>query len=362
LAGLIAAALVLAADVIGFRVLSPWRFIGRHADHWFYGELADDRIEIESIARRRSKPRVLLMGTSRMAQAWEPRRIDPPVPDAIRVFSIKHTQVYPPVIRAVADELRDTAPEVVLLGISEVDTHRVVDLGNRTAFPSARLYFEAARDLGPGWLFQERQGLYRYLLGDLVVGYDQRKIIGKMGLEKLRRFKTDRPARGAASFPDTEQERDVVERLERAGTYQPGEAGLKRALRFQVEEMSELSAGPHANAQMAFVRRAVETFRAGGSEVILFELPVSPAAADLFDGGLRAEFLSFAETLEAELGARLVPLEAHRPFRTRDFTDLTHLEPRRAAETTEAMLEAIVDALPCCVPQRGGACGARPTC
>ena len=66
-----------------------------------------------------------------------------------------------------------------------------------------------------------------------------------------------------------------------------------------------------------------------------------PAAQDYYDTARREEFVRFATGLEAELGARFVPLSAQEPLAESDFYDLIHVTRAGAAKVTRAILAGL---------------------
>jgi len=105
--------------------------------------------------------------------------------------------------------------------------------------------------------------------------------------------------------------------------------------------MREITPGKHVAVQMHLYRRALEVLREAGLEVVLVEGVLHPAARDLYDPGLRQEFVAFARRLEAELGVRFIPHEQMPRFAESDFYDLIHTTRRGAAKITRAMVRGL---------------------
>ena len=111
--------------------------------------------------------------------------------------------------------------------------------------------------------------------------------------------------------------------------------------RIQAGTMQEITAGAHVAVQMHLYRRALEVLREAGLEVVLVEGVLHPAARDLYDTGLRQEFVAFARRLEADLGVRFIPLEQMPRFAESDFYDLIHTTRRGAAKITRPMVRGL---------------------
>lgn len=341
-AGLLALLLVLAIDGLVFRASSPWRWLSKQIEHGFYQGVVSDRLIIELLGRRREGKRYsVLMGTSRMQKAWQPHLLEPGKPEWLIVKSLAHARIFPAEMRAAAEEMRDRAPDVVVLGISEAETHVPMMLDRRTSFPGAFLYLEAARHLGMGWLFEKRDGLYRGALAGLVASYRHRDVLGNAGLDRLRRFPSDpEPIEPRVLDP---VEAEVLAEFNRgADNEHPIETDMRK-FRRHMAQIQAITAGPHVDAQREFLRRAVEIFRDAGSEVVILELPLHPSTRRLYDSELRADFLALAAELERDLAARVIRLEDQPGFERSDFWDLIHVGPEGEKKLTQTILTAILE-------------------
>jgi hypothetical protein len=334
--------LVLAVDGLAFRACSPWPALSDSMEHWYYKSTIRDRLALEALAKDRNKKRhAVLLGTSRMKAAWRPKQLDLSLPDTLKVIRLAHARVFPPEIRAAAEALRDRAPDVVVLGLSEVDTHTPVRLDQRTTFPNSKVYFEAARHLGIRWLLAKRESLYRTLLGNVVRSYRHRDLLGEAGLDRLRRFPgTTVPSALPALDP---VQAGVLAELEDVGTDVPADRERTRKLHEQILSLSGLRAGPHSAANLDFLRRSVEILREAGSDVVIIELPVHPAAQRLYDPRLRGEFLTLTTELEDNFAVRVIRLEDQDTFDASDFVDLTHVGAGGTEMTTHTILSTMLD-------------------
>jgi hypothetical protein len=110
--------------------------------------------------------------------------------------------------------------------------------------------------------------------------------------------------------------------------------------------VAEITPGEHAELKRAFITRTVELLRAEGVEVIVVEGPLHPAAAGLYDIGLREDFLAFMQRLTREHGLRFTPLEELPHFEARDFKDLLHVRASGTIKLTSAILRALHPVLP----------------
>lgn len=342
-AGAIAVVLLLAIDVLSFRIFSPWRAFDGRLDGWYHEDKLRDRLAIDALGRDAAKrTRAIVMGTSRMQQAWRPRLLDAPLPDDLEVFELAHARIYPTELRAAAAVMRDRAPDVVVLGVSELDTHVPVMLDRRTSYPDATLYVEAARHLGAGWLFDNRREFYRVVVGGAVAAYRHRGLLGDAGLDRLRRFDLPNPPLEPVTLTPLEEE--IAAEFEARDTNPRRHKWRMNHVVRQVRLVGRVARGPHADAQQQFLVRAVETFRSAGSRVVIFELPLYPSARKLYDAEFRADFLALVAGLEVDPGVRVIRLEDQPEYERSDFKDITHVGSQGAAKTSRVILDAILDA------------------
>ena len=96
--------------------------------------------------------------------------------------------------------------------------------------------------------------------------------------------------------------------------------------------------------QQALLRRVVAELRDAGSEVVSGQVLMRPAAQDYDDPARGEEFLRFAASLEAELGARFVPASALEPLAESDYYDLIHVNHAGAAKVTRGILAGLARA------------------
>ncbi len=239
--------------------------------------------------------------------------------------------------RSLIEELVDAKPDVVVLPISEFDTHRPVRIepvsGRATANMGAIV--DLVRAGGPEFAWTNRSTLLRLLAASSFRTYRFRELLGLAGVHDLRRFPRegyDERAKGVGlltgpdsiAFWDGEELPVSEERLEAiAREFQGPLAPTVRTL--QIPMVREITAGTHAPIQSHLIRRGVERLQEAGIEVVIVETPLHPATRELYDSGLRAEFLELANGLDEMPGVTFLSLDEVGPFGAEDFGDVLHL-------------------------------------
>jgi hypothetical protein len=111
--------------------------------------------------------------------------------------------------------------------------------------------------------------------------------------------------------------------------------------RMQAGTIGETTRGPHVAVQQTLIRRSVERLRAAGVRVAIVEAPLHPAAVDLYDSALRAEFMAFMRALQAEFEIAFLPLEELEGYAESDFSDLVHVGPEGVPKLTRSLIAGL---------------------
>jgi len=297
------------------------------------------------VGRAEGVPRVFLVGSSQADSAFAPPAARPVDGPPLAFAKLAHAGIGPFEIRSLVDEVLAYRPAAVVLLLSEFDTHRPLYLRPGASFGSLSAVVDLVIEAGAPFAVAQRNALYRLTVAGLLNGYRYRDVLGRAGLDRLRRFELDvrlpgRPAPESdavlAGAPSTLLSPAEVDRL-------LGQVAALPRLRSVAEanQIHSITRGEHARVQMGLLRRAVRILRAAGTQVVVVEGPLHPAATALYDTSIRSDFLAFARSLAAEEGVCFVPLEATEPFGPGDFWDLTHVHPAGAQRITQAALAAV---------------------
>ena len=73
----------------------------------------------------------------------------------------------------------------------------------------------------------------------------------------------------------------------------------------------------------------------------MIEGPLHPRAGEIYEAGLRRDFLAFMERMTRDYDVRFVPLEELPAFEERDFKDMLHTRGRGPAKLTGAVVGAL---------------------
>jgi hypothetical protein len=346
-AGLLALALLLGADRLLFGLPGPW--------HWLLvddpNSAAGTRLELrELVASPRARPRVIVVGTSRVIDGFDRALAQERMPE-VAFAKLGNPRFEPFALRALVPDLVAAGADAVCLIASEQDTHRPLRLEPVPGSSAASLgaLVDLLRVTDWRFAFENRTALYRLAGTSALRLYRFRPEVLFTGLGELRRFSLDERIADVRAKQDPF--RPVA--LWGAAHHAVAPAALRTTFdlfpprmdpfqaRVQAGVVQEITAGPHVAVQKALYRRAVEELRRAGVEVVIVQGTMHPAARDLYDTRLAGDFLTFARELALEHGVRFLSLAELPRFAESDFYDLVHTNRRGAAKITRAMLRGL---------------------
>lgn len=351
-AGLLALLALLALDRTAFGLHGTWAALAARDP---FGLAPAQLALLDAREQEPERPRVLVVGPSRVVDGFAARAAAAQLP-GLEIVKVAHPRFDPFVIRALVPELLRARPTAVVFVWSELDTHRPLRLEPVPGSSAASL--SAVWDLvrATGWEFavENRRSLYRLVATSALEGYRYRTALFQAGLDEQRRFALDgrlKPRRalpkifgevvysGAAANPVSPRER-------RALLAAFGPDADPRFVDLSIDFVAEITRGRHVALQRFFVARTVELLREHGVEVLVVEGPLHPRAAEIYDAGLRRDFLDFMARLEREQGLHFMPLEELPAFEPGDFKDLLHTHGQGTRKLTQGVVEALRRALP----------------
>lgn len=355
---LLAAAVVVAADALLLGASGPWPSIQarlREASFLERGVVAD-RVALRALAEPAeddARPLAFVVGSSRIYEGFQPQRLQKRGPLPLHFVKLAHVQMTPFEIRSAVPEMLDHAPALVVIGLSEFDTHDAVELLPETSFVS----FAAIGDVVAGGslrgTFRRRHELYRAALARVLGLYHYRRVLGDIGLDRWHTFGP------IAAVP--EEERSFFsgyrnEDLGRSATSR--DAGRveeqfdsrfperpQDAHREQVDTASRIGRGEDASIQQRLVERSVSQLRRAGVEVLVVELPLYPGLQRVYDASTRVDFLDFMAGLEETQGIRFVSLDAQPRYLEGDFDDPIHLGTLGSIKLTRVIVVSSIRTL-----------------
>lgn len=337
-AGLLAVVAFVALDHASLGDSGPWEYL-RDAmrGRWRHLEAGtvSDRIELRDARRAPAgKPRVAVLGSSRADEAFDPTTLPPGAVDRTHYARLTHAFVDPLVMRSFVGELCASSFDVVVLVLSEFDTHVARRLIPPALGDDGGALVDLIRLSDPLESWRRRAVLQRIALGTWLRSYRYRRVLGHALFDAWRHFPLEspevrgvgagRPVPAGALLQDDEEFAAVVEEVARR---------LPRRIDPSIyASLRTLSRGSHATLQEELVRRTTASLVRCGSSVVLFEAPLHPLASRFFDPGLREDFLALAQQLATHERVRFVPLEETAPYDADAFSDLTHLRRRSSAQ------------------------------
>jgi hypothetical protein len=363
-AGLLALALLLAGDRFAFAQRALWEAVSERDP---FGVASARLALLEARGAPPGAPRLFVVGPSRVVDGFSAPAARAALPGAL-VAKLAHPRFDPFVVRCLVPEILEARPAVVAFVWSELDTHRPLRLEPVPGSSAASLAAVGELVELAGWRFavEHRTSLYRLAGTSALEVYRHRHAFLQAGLDDLRHFaleprlaprralprifgeivywgpQPERVSTLLGPWPDHVSTRPTPVSTELRsrilGAFGPG--ADRRFVDLSIDFVAELQAGDHVRLQRAFIERSVALLRAAGSQVVLVEGPVHPLAGEIYDTGLRAEFLAFAEGLVRDHGVHLVPLERMPRFAPSDFKDLFHTRGAGTAKLTHAITRA----------------------
>jgi len=375
LGALLASGIVLAVDRVGLGDLGPWEALraGLSGEPLETG-IVEDRLEM--------RPALL-----------PPDELAGDLPGA-GIVRLTHPGITPLVLRTSAEGLVASDPALVVLLVSEFDTHHPLILVPAASFGSFPAVLDLLAATGPAWGFAHRVEIERLALASLLRAYRWRTVLRAGGLDRCVGFPCLDPRyvrridltwfggrpqfrpewQGVVMRLDPAERAALFEELERRGD--PGEEGggadrfgrpdwtrepdpwitdeafeerisaldarFGRVLPYTVyAHLRDLALRDYAGVQKRLVERTVEVLRGAGIEVLLVDGPVHPEGEAFFDPAVRRDFLAFVERLRREHGVRFLSLADDAPFGAHEFRDLSHLNVTGARRLTRAVLEEV---------------------
>jgi hypothetical protein len=354
-AALLALAVVLLLDRSVFQSQAVWTWLDSRllSSHLLEQGLTQDRIALLDVQDGNDAPRIVLVGSSRMNRGFRPDEMPSDSIPRAHFIKLAHPQFFPFEMRSATDDILAASPRVVVLALSELETHTRLKLVPGSSFGSGDAVLDLIREAGPGFAFENRVMLRRIALEGAFETYHDRGVLDAAIFAPLHRFERNarlkpsrHPDRSLTFLGGERKEIDFGELNEIVADFDarfPGRGSIIKRAQFGL--VRSISAGAHADINLALLRRSVETLRDNGAQVILVEPPIYPGAQVLYDGSTRDEFLRFSESLVREHGIVFVPLEAQPVYLNEDFGDLTHLDQTGALKFTRVVLDAIRAAL-----------------
>jgi hypothetical protein len=310
--------------------------------------VATDRLQLKRArAVESGVPTTFVLGTSRAQHAYRPDLLDQSDGVAGSVFELTHPHVFPFEMLAFSGELGAIGADAVVLLISEYDTHGPVSIVNGAAAADFYSLGFLIDQLGLQRAFEEREVLLRLALDAMSNGYRYRSILDAAGAGRIRapgraeasragwKMRSGRAVlvEGLRHTPPTRDETSRI--LESLAGRRPGSES--RAYMIGAGSLRQITAGPHADVQMALLEAAIARLSSSGVRVIVIETPIDPVAAPLYDASARGEFLALMDWLQRYDGFAFHSLDAQAPFSSAEFADLIHLSAPGAARFTRTV-------------------------
>lgn len=339
--------LFLLIDTVVFRWIPPWdAWIGRLGDvgamgpvaPWLFNNLPhrgvlQDRWTLQHLAGADLPGRpIYVLGSSRTERGIRPALLDASESAGQRFVILAHPLMNLVEIHAASQILRRHRPAVVVIGLSDIDTHALLELDDRNSFRNVSTFVELSRFLGWRWALEHRVRLLRIVAGDLIATYRYRGLLGGLGLDALRRFEGALPGGPALALERLLAEEMRMLQSDAPDARKDPEGGARNPGLFSSRRPEGFPVQSH------LLRRSVERFRSRGSEVLIVELPAHPSLGDFRGSRQRAAHLALIAELQQDYAIHTLPLEAQPAYGAYSFADIMHLNDIGAEELTRALL------------------------
>ncbi|MCB9899365.1 MAG: hypothetical protein H6825_15270 [Planctomycetes bacterium] len=348
-AGLAATLIVALLDPLLFQRIVPWDALLERLDRTFFLEagLARDELAFAELdADPGLVPRVVCAGNSRAGRFARVKDFVGLDLKGALVERFTHAGLEPFELRGLADRLAPYHPDVVVLSISEFDTHRPIRLNTTTAMQSLGALATLVREAGLGFAFAHRDLVLGLTLGALFPAYRYRAVLHVAGLDEYEHFAGVLSSR-APSIEDSPFQLEGEAPLPLAfATFVPKLLAENpqldgRTVNAQLKQCLSITRGPHVAVRMALLRTAIDEYLAAGAQVIVVEAPVHPSMVPLYRPETREEAHAFLRELDALDGVQVMWLDEIGPFAAADFHDLTHLDDEAGARVGHLVGERI---------------------
>jgi len=366
--GILALALGLLGQHLALNVQAPWAWLLSHEEELTLleqGLLIDRREMVRAAATTGDRPRVALVGTSRMESGFREQLVIPELQPPIEFFRHTHPRMYPHEIASQASEILALEPDVVVFTVSEFELLTPLRLVPQGWGGDLDALFDLMGRTGPVFVFQQRDAFLRMLCAGLSDAYRYRSILGKTLLPQIRDVlaraddETGANPHRDATLADGTARPAVGAEFERLiGPMLRQFPDRKDTIRSQSAQVRGIRPGAHAKLKMDIMQRNIETFRDAGVQVMLFEGALHPDAATLYDSqASRSVFLAWARTMAEREGVHFMPREDLGEIPAEEFRDVTHVNKLGALRVTLVLMDWCARVL---TPQWRQALGERP--
>ncbi len=348
---LVVVVLFFALDRVVFGVFMPWDWLSTRIparDLVPAGVISDEKV------MRDTRPGdVVLIGASRIDRGFHPERMPDTETAGLRFSIFAHPGMGAVEIRSLVSRIADRDPRLVVLGLSELDSHSYLRFEPCQAGSPTPAVLDVLASASRRFVIDQRQLLLRLAVSGVVNVYRLRRVIRSAGVDRLIRFDLDKrlrrttlsgkiaafrraTIRGEAFSVDQILYDDLLARLQ-AQFPTPGPVRARPYF----DLVRSVTRGEHAVILQRLLSGSIAYLAARGIPMVVVELPVHPLSVRLYDPETRAEFRAWAESMRELYSVRFVPLNRQSHYSDGDFFDMTHLNRSGATKLTRVIVDAV---------------------
>lgn len=313
--------------------------------------------------------RLIILGNSRARVGLNLRNLRD---DDILQAKIAHAGVSPYVMRTFAKEGAALSPDLVVLMLSELDTHRPVELVPGACFRSAPALGQLLTS-EPSLSWEQRHEVEQVAVGTFLNSYRYGDILDRAYLNDFLdiRIQEEEPAskrqdqRRGRVIPrkrlvvEAENARFRIRRISEPDVPPPPIENIEEiraefAKSFKRKKIQNstlnigyaIAFGPHVETQRGLIEKTIEILTDAGSKVLIVEGPLNPLTYMLYDEeATRSDFLAFVEEMKVEYGVHFQSIDETGPYVPKDFSDLLHLKGTSARKLSAEVRKRVVQLL-----------------
>jgi len=281
----------------------------------------------------------VVLGSSQVLRGIDLDLLGESFDDDLRFHLISYAGFGPFEARSIAEPLHRHHADLVILMVSEFDTHRTRTLAQVPLTARLPALWDLGQAAGWRWSYANRRLMLRMLSSSLLDLVRYRRVLRELYLGAFD-FELE-PAVVVGGDPPLvlgrETDHKDVDLMAAVRDLEKRRPDLSLKL-VRIKQVNSIAQGHHASVQMELIEKAVKVMTRGGIDVVLVEGPLLPWSRDLYEREARREFRRWVAKLAEGPGVTFVSEQELGRTRARDFADLTHLSEDGSLDFTKRLI------------------------